>query len=167
SGIGMWLENPLVGARRALTLGRGASLRAARFAGAAADFDGFATVALPEARLPEAPLPEPALSEPALPEPAAAALAPDFDLSPAALPAPFDGLRADDFAAAPPAAAGAAPGPPSTASRRRRRARSSSTILRCAASTSVRVGMPRVAQTCSTWPCRPARTRICASTRSA
>src|SRR5690554_7550999 len=39
--MGMKLENPLVGARRAVTVGRGASLRAARLAGAfvrAADF---------------------------------------------------------------------------------------------------------------------------------
>src|SRR5690606_38014101 len=55
-------------------------------------------------------------------------------------------------------------GPPSTASRSRRIARSSSTILRCAASTSVRVGMPRVEHICSTCRGMPARRRICAST---
>src|SRR5690606_33820753 len=62
-------------------------------------------------------------------------------------------------------AAGAAGiGPPSTASRNRRSARSSSTISRCAASTSVRVGMPSVEHICSTGRCMPARRRICAST---
>src|SRR5690606_39561679 len=43
---------------------------------------------------------------------------------------------------------------------------SSSTILRCAPSSSVRVGMSNIAATCSTWACTPARTRICASTSS-
>src|SRR5690606_20130371 len=71
SGIGMWLENPLVGGRRALTLGRGASLRAARFAGA------FLPARLPGAtRLREAALPEDALAGAAL----AGVLAVVFDL---------------------------------------------------------------------------------------
>src|SRR5690606_19489825 len=157
----MWLENPLVGGRRALTLGRGASLRAARFAGA------FLPAGLPGAtRLREAALPEDALAGAAL----AGVLAVVFDL-PAArdavLPARPPGREVPVcafFAAPAPPDGAAGCGPPSAASRSRRTARSSSTILRVAASTPVRVRMPSVAQACSTWRCTPPRRRICAST---
>src|SRR5690606_37283155 len=196
----MWLENPLVGARGALTLGLGASLRAGRFAADAPPLRAFGCAG----RLPPAPaffvvaffaavfvaavFFAAAFLAPVLPAAAGVAataflvgLAAADAAGPAPSAVPYGPAGAEPFPAralfadappprrAPAARAGAgrgdaAPGPPSTASRRRRIARSSSTILRWAESTSVRVGMPRVAHTCSTWACRPARTRICAST---